>query len=133
MSDYNEKSEKILQSISHRLGIPSKPSNGFEIGLAAFIAGAELCVTFALSKFSGRQSTVAQRAWIITWLVAGFAVGGMIDIVKGVAFKREDGKSLTAFRIAFFCTLCIHGAPAIGGLVVVSQMLKAYGTCYKFV
>lgn len=112
-----------------------QPLNAFEILLVTFIACAELVVTLALSNFSGQQSTLAQRAWIITWLVAGFLAGSAVYSAGRTVSEtwKSDAVSPTRLRFVSFCYLVIYGAPAIGGFVVVSQMLKAYGICYKFV
>jgi hypothetical protein len=97
-----------------------------EKALVGIIFFAELFITLALSKFKRQQSTLAQRAWTVTWLVAGI-FGGLISQV----WRLETSPMVSRF------TVCSHmillGAPAIGGFVVVFQMLKAYGICYKFV
>ena len=46
--------------------------------------------------------------------------------------KRDDLLSVL-LRIALSVCILSYGAPAIGGFVVVSQMLKAYEICYKFI
>ena len=117
------------------------PSNAYEMCLVTFIVAAEICIMLALSNFSGQQSTFAQRAWIVTWLFSGYLLGVMSYLWSfiwkhGTTHKRESGKlSLWVGGALFVYLACAVslGAPAIGGFVVVSQMLKAYGICYKFV
>ena len=99
--------------------------NKYELFLVAFIIGTEVLIALALSNFSRQQSTVAQRAWIVTWLIAGYFFGAMIYDELSVTQSRSR-KMICLFIVSY-------SAPAIGGLVVVSQMLKAYGICHRFV
>jgi hypothetical protein len=82
------------------------------------ICFAEFFATLVLSRFNTQQSTLAQRAWTITWLFMG-SLGAMISQILKVS------RSILCF------VMVIYGVPAIGGFVVVCQMLKAYGICYK--
>jgi hypothetical protein len=109
--------------------------NTYERFSVVFIIGAELFTTLALSNFSGQQSTLAQRAWTFTWLIAGNIAGTVIcSMGHTISVVRESGiVSPMRLRFTIFCGLVFYCAPAIGGFVVVSQMLKAYGICYKFV
>ena len=86
------------------------------------ISFAELFTILALSNFSRQQSTLAQRAWTVTWLVNGCVSGIVLN-----SFMNRDESPRPLIGLLSYC------APAIGGFVVVSQMLKAYGICYKFV
>ncbi|KAF8498483.1 hypothetical protein F5888DRAFT_1689352 [Russula emetica] len=86
----------------------------------------ELFIILGLSHFSGRQSTVAQRAWIVTWLVTGF-FGDVISDTWKSRMSPMDSRLMICFTMLFYC------APAIGGSIVVFQMLKAYGICYRFI
>jgi hypothetical protein len=62
-----------------------------------------------ISGFQDGESTRAQRGWTISWLVFGQVFGGLLG-------PREY----------FFLP---WGAPAIGGFVVVGQMIMADGVC----
>ena len=122
-----------------RLELPRLPEvalNEYEVSLVAFIIGAEILIALALSNFSGQQSTVAQRAWIVTWLIAGYSFGaGIYSVHHLPAYMQKLG--LPSESMSSRTRICIYivgcSAPAIGGLVVVSQMLKAYGICHRFV
>ena len=70
-----------------------------------------LAVNGALSHFNSHQSTRAQRAWTMTWLALGI-----------VSNRTNDLHLLQ---------LLIYSAPAIGGFVVVCQMIMQYGNCVK--
>ena len=138
VSDIRDKLEDMLQVTPPQPEPSSGDLNVFEMGLVTFIAGAELFVTFALSNFSGQQSTVAQRAWIITWLVISLVIGisassSSLTLSEMRELDDEIDEIPTSWRRFSFAYQVLYGAPAIGGFVVVSQMLKAYGICYKFV
>ena len=108
------------------------PLNLYEINLMTLITCGEYEITLKLSNHSGQQSTFAQRAFTMTWLLTGCVVGGTIFAWYG-SFRKNAGV-LTSSNAIFLCIfLVIGGVPAIGGFVVVFQMLKAYGICYKFV
>ena len=108
------------------------PLNLYEINLITFITCGEYEIILMLSNHSGQQSTFAQRAFTMAWLLTGCVVGGTIFAWYG-SFKKNAGV-LTSSNAIFLCIfLVIGGVPAIGGFVVVFQMLKAYGFCYKFV
>ena len=125
------------QFVSTRIrdGLRLQPLNLYEQYLVSVITNAELFIILALSNFTGQQSTLAQRAWTLTWLIAGCLVGASIYSAGGTASLVWGGSNVTPMRLRLvvFLYMVICGAPAIGGFVVVSQMLKAYGICYKFV
>ena len=120
-------------------------SNIYEMCLFTFIVAAEICIILTLSNFSGQQSTFAQRTWIVTWLFSGYVFGIMNYLWSyiqgyGTTDKRESGElspwvkvKRGIFDIVYIPSFVCLCAPAIGGFVVVSQILKAYGICYKFV
>ena len=119
----------------HDTTFASSEFNAYEIHLIVFISGAEFLIMLALSKFSGQQSTLAQRAWIVAWIFAGSLFAALIRPMNAIdrANSNKDGLVSSFLDIALLLYLFSHGAPAVGGFVVVSQMLKAYGICYKFV
>jgi len=92
--------------------------------------GLSIGIVGGLSHFRVADSTLPQRAWTMTWLVWGFYMGPNIYTVLGNLFKLDFGTETgsTWLYLAFYLTYC---APAVGGFVVVGQMLKAYGTCYR--
>ena len=122
-------------------------SNIYEMGLVTFIVAAENIIILILSNFSGQQSTLVQRAWIVTWLLSGYVYGVMAYLWSHIwhygTTRRLDFSKLSSWvktwiifyipSILFIPSMVCLCAPAIGGFVVVSQMLQAYGICYKFV
>ena len=107
-----------------------------KICLVTFIVGVEIFVALALSNFSGQQSTLAQRVWIVTWLLTGycFVVMTFLWSYYGATHKGESGEFFPWVRrvIVYLSIASIFGVPVWGGFVVVSQMLKAYGICYEY-
>ena len=70
-----------------------------------------LAVNGALSHFRPGQSTWAQRVWIMAWLAFGVVLANANN--AGVP------------------PLILYSMPAIGGFVIVSQMIMYYGNCVK--
>jgi hypothetical protein len=95
------------------------------------------CVAIAiiggLSRFRVEKSTRAQRIWTMTWLAFGIFWGLFVGSIFDSRFDFDDDddpydctRSFSAFfGRMFFC------APAIGGFVVVCQMLRNYGRCIR--
>lgn len=94
--------------------------------LVVFALSLALClaVIAGLTHFEKGDSTTAQRVWIMLWLVFSNFIGTMF----GHSFdaqQEQHSVQLWIFSLAHF----VYGAPAIGGLVVVGQMIMQYGTC----
>jgi hypothetical protein len=96
-------------------------------------------VIYALTRFRQQQSTVAQRAWIISWLVTNQLVGLSLFVLS----TNHPSLSFTLHRpltpgiityaaytvFLFFLWLSLPMIPAIGGFVTVGKMLFEFGTC----
>ena len=104
--------------------------------LAFLMAGIPLAVIGLLTHFKTGNSTKPQRVWIMGWLVFGTFLGVPLQLIiaNDLASLSEDpantlkSKVKWTFKIQF---LLSYAAFAIGGFVVVGQMLKAYGNCIK--
>jgi len=96
--------------------------------LCSFLAALiQVVINGALSRFHKGHSTHAQRVWTMTWL--GF--GGLCPIwavYMGLTRSENDMKP----KLALIYHILFYSAPAIGGFVVVGQMLRSYGTCVSF-
>lgn len=76
-----------------------------------------------LSGFRKRDSTSAQRGWIISWLVFN-----QVFSVYGLMFTFPDiGGPVQGVVLAV--TILVLSIPAIGGFVMVGRMLLEFGTC----
>ena len=103
-----------LRIISRSSELPSRePVFGHDLIVSASYALAliSLAVNGSLSHFKPYQSTRAQRAWTMTWLALGI-----------VSNRTNDVHMLQ---------ILIWSPPAIGGFVVVCQMIMQYGNCVK--
>lgn len=104
--------------------------------IAVCIFGAiPIAVIGGLTHFKAGHSTTAQRVWTMMWLVLGITQGPSFDLCSLLLEKREDVKEPVPLKYIMFVKIALiliaglYGITAIGGFVVVGQMLKAYGSC----
>jgi hypothetical protein len=96
-----------------------------------------LAINGALSRFQKGHSTHAQRVWTITWLCFGalapFLLLNMtrvaLVVLSPITVRQELRRVRSALAIVLYLLFLVCAVPAIGGFVVVGQMLKSYGTC----
>lgn len=104
--------------------------NFFVAFLFSFLATlVPVAIIGGLSKFHPGHSTHAQRIWTMTWLSFG-AIGPIILVILSW-FNRDSkkGENWIGFVIGCIYIILFYAAPAIGGFVVVGQMLRSFGTC----
>jgi hypothetical protein len=124
-----------------------------------FIGAIALVIIGSLTGFHPRGSTRAQRTWTMTWLASGIYFGLMDSFARtlikqgplsnpiiqrfvgvlsnygssdsGRVNRVPSGGKMLGFvyHLAVFINMMLLGIPAIGGFVVVGQMLRAYGNC----
>ena len=82
-----------------------------------------IIVIKVLTHFDPGESTHAQRAWLMTWLVLGCWFGPYMAS-SHPAYYRD----VTLWNKAYYPLM----APGIGGVVVVAQMILSYGWCTRF-
>uniref|UniRef100_A0A093VFF9 Uncharacterized protein n=1 Tax=Talaromyces marneffei PM1 TaxID=1077442 RepID=A0A093VFF9_TALMA len=113
------------------------------------IVALPLAVIGGMTQFKTGSSTVAQRAWTMSWLAVGMGLPlqpflslllvqnftGLVDsarkIQRGKAnarIKHGFGNYIAEF-FAYILCLGSFGAPAIGGFIVVAQMLRESASC----
>ena len=100
------------------------------VSLVIYLFGAiPIAIIGIWTRFHAGKSTKAQRVWTMIWLVMDMFFGPSIDLLF-------ENSRLGIYEMAFdkndwlFCTALVT-IPAIGGFVVVAQMLRAYGTCVR--
>ncbi len=96
--------------------------------LATVVGLVSVAINGCLTHFKAGESTHAQRVWTMTWLASGIYYGTtepIFDIVNSWELRYWN---LIIGRLGLFFIGC---APAIGGLVVVGQMLMSYGHCIQ--
>ena len=64
-------------------------------------------------------------------LMFGGLIGGGVTEINGSNFVEavDSGQRRGWFNYGHVLYLAAYGAPAVGGFVVVAQMLKEYGSC----
>lgn len=101
--------------------------------LAIPVGLVSVVINGVLSRFKQGESTHAQRVWTMTWLAVGIAYGtamANIDLLTTAAASRREWGWMFAIVIHVMAALS-YCAPAIGGFVVVGQMLMSYGRCIR--
>jgi hypothetical protein len=127
-SDEIEETRPKLRAPRHtfRWGIQDA-INGFF--LLAFY-GVTLAIVGGISGFKSGQSTLAQKVWVMLWLVASLSwvlIDLVGDYVKTKVLVSERKRTIVGLFFAFIALMFM--APTVGGFVVVGQMLRDYGTC----
>jgi hypothetical protein len=90
-----------------------------------------IAVIGGLTSFKEGHSTHAQRSWLLTWLIFRGLFSGGVTVINGSNFVEavDSEKHRGRFKYGRVLYLAAYGAPAVGGFVVVAQMLKEYGSC----
>jgi hypothetical protein len=100
--------------------------------LSLMVGCSSLPIVGLKSRFHKGRSTHAQRIWTMTWLAVGIAIGSFAAFYSAILEYRDRYlKGLSDMDKLLFTLLMVvvFAAPAVGGFVVVGQMLKSYGDC----
>ena len=97
------------------------------LAVSTFIGMLPLTVIGGMSHFQkGESSTQAQRGWTMSWLAAGILIGPATYLVPQLHASLTDNPGgVFIHRLV----VLLYAAPAIGGMVVVGQMIWDYGNC----
>ena len=98
---------------------PSHRSSYMMLVVTYLLGAIPYAIIGGLTHFDPGQSTRAQRVWTMTWLTLGVGAGVIYRYYMLMHQLRES----------LFVVLYI--VPAVGGFVVVGQMLQAYGSCIE--
>ena len=105
------------------------------IVLACYVFGAiPIAIIGIWTRFHAGKSTKAQRVWTMLWLVMNIFGGPWLDIFSERGVRIEETLYHRKVIMSHVCRWYIIARtiiPAIGGFVVVAQMLQAYGTCVQ--
>ncbi|KAA6412614.1 MAG: hypothetical protein FRX48_03606 [Lasallia pustulata] len=112
---------------------PARPSF-LLFGATLVVNAVIIAIVGGLSHFRKAESTVAQRVWTMMWLVFGFFMGFYIAVIPSLDEPKDTNRAakLSDLKERWAPTILVAGvtaAPAVGGLVVVAQMLRSYGVC----
>jgi hypothetical protein len=140
LSYSNTSSTSILHSKKHY-----GPRGWITSALTVLVASLPLIAIGVMSKFQPGGSTVAQRAWLMAWYAVGivsvqnpYYTDEMIEhgyygtrrfIGERKYYSRLVQARFFFMRLVSLLPVVLPIAPAIGGFVVVGQMLVSYGSC----
>ena len=102
--------------------------------LTILLGTVPLIINGAMSHFHPRSSTPNQRSWTMVWLAFGVVSGFSYVLLQRSGQGGRKHQKLARKWWSPFLTLIgyINGAsPAIGGFLVVGQMLNEYGSCVR--
>jgi hypothetical protein len=96
--------------------------------------GVPLAIVGGLSRFQSGSSTHTERIWITYWLVFGHIVGYLLPFweysITVLAPLSGINSEILVLVVRTFIIL-IRSTPAMGGFVVVGQMISHYGVCTR--
>ena len=81
---------------------------------------------FRLSGFHNGDSTSVQRGWMMSWLVFS-QISSFFGFGFSITDRDDMANPMNAASLAVF--ILVWSIPAIGGFVVVREMLLEFGTC----
>ena len=116
----------VVPSIREYRTRQSRKFHGFVPNLIFLVLPLPYAIIAGLTHFEKGQSTHAQRVWTMTWLTFGVLFGVAYGTQSRQRAFRQDGRFQDWWN---WIDNYIYSAPAIGGFVVVGQMLKEYGYC----
>jgi predicted benzoate:H+ symporter BenE len=118
---------QVLQQDSHGA---SYDRSALLLHSSAIIFGfIPLLIVALISKMDPGSSSFAQRSWLMTWVVFGAVFGPIIEWRRGELMSY--GQSTWSAQLSTISLAAFYAAPAIGGFVVVGQMIMDYGTCIQ--
>lgn len=87
---------------------------------ALVFSAVSIAIIAGLSHFHPASRTLPQRVWTMTWLIFGIVLPPP---------PIQDTFRMSYVQWLKIGLLIFYAAPAIGGFVVVGQMLQQYGVC----
>jgi hypothetical protein len=91
-----------------------------------------LAIIGGLSGFRAQNSTSLQRGFTMSWLVLGIWHGPPIIrmmLMNTDSVTDSEVESRAVRVIGPICVYLVYGVAAIGGMVVVGQMIRDFGVC----
>lgn len=140
-SPFSTPTVKVPDIGRHQRNKPSKSliyQQYLSVSLALLALITPYAVIAGLTRFRPRQSTLIQRGFTVAWLAVGQVYGyalANVHLIRNIVNHNAPHLYAGEVRqILFFLklhalVLISIGAPAIGGFVVVGQMLKEAGSC----
>jgi len=95
-----------------------------------------IAIIGGLSHFDKGRSTTSERGWTMAWFSCGMLFGPLLSDIAFLdtvqTYSPESAWWISRdprFIVKIVLYILLYAAPAIGGFVVVGQMLNSYGTC----
>jgi hypothetical protein len=102
---------------------------------AYLLGSVSVAMIAIISHFKAGQSTTSQRAWTMAWLGSGICIGSIFGTGRATQPPNPDDSGAAerwrTFISVVFISVVLCSIPAIGGFVVVAQMLQEYGNCIQ--
>jgi hypothetical protein len=103
--------------------------------LFLLVCGIELAVIGGLSGFRKAGSTQSQQIWIMTWFAVGCLLGFLIHNPRLIVLRggpetsmRQQTDEIRSSKVVW---ILMSSVPSVGGFVMVGQMIKEYGSCFR--
>jgi hypothetical protein len=138
VGELTEATEKEILENSSK---DERPGAAIEV-LGPYVGAVPIAIIGALSKFTLGGSALYQRVWTIMWPVFGCVVGSLASngceillnraAMSQLRLRGVSGKNLLALVVLLALAIFVtYAAPAIGGFVVVAEMILQYGVCIR--
>ncbi|KAF2466959.1 uncharacterized protein BDR25DRAFT_71735 [Lindgomyces ingoldianus] len=91
-----------------------------------------LLIVGVISRFQkGKHSTSIQRGFTMSWLIIGMLFGAVTRAMHFFLSPKNDTFEAVCLWMFFPIVWGIFLVPALGGIVVVCQMIVSYGSCTR--
>jgi hypothetical protein len=106
-------------------------STGYRSTACFASAAIVMAIIGAMTKFNAESATNTQENMIWNWYILGALYGGfsLEDMMRVKAWSEPDWGKMRRDSWVMIVPCFLHAAPAIGGFVVVVEMLLQYGNC----
>jgi len=97
--------------------------------LIAIMTVIPVAIVGAISHFRPASSTTRERVWLMSWLCSGLCFSWITTPLNKLVGMNDR---LDNFYISLYIIVIVGCfIPAVGGFVVVGQMLSSYGSCTR--
>jgi len=136
IASQHQEPDVVIGADSRPPVLASERSDDFEsmeslvLSGSIFVGLCSIAFVGGFSRFQAGESTHAQRGWTMSWLAFGILLGPLLSLFPALLeVGTMDSFSALRYRLALFLAFFAYGVPALGGFVVVSQMIWSYGNC----
>jgi hypothetical protein len=108
------------------------PTNDWRFVTCLIFAGIILGIIGGVTHFHAGEASLSQTGWILHWYIFGAVYSGfsLADSFQSKPWPEPDMGQPSKHGVWLMLIPCvIYGVPAVGGFVMVIQMLFEWGTC----